>query len=367
MKVESIPLFLSEAHQSQNLSTTKRMKCAAEAIFEKLKTAVTFPLRYLGSKTWSVPGLIFKTPYYVFKKILNPKTDIKSELLGSGYHYKYQKKLSADEAKHFLPYTSAAVFAFSSDKKWIEPFGYKVVSPDSLDLGRAHYIRSNDSIIDLETGFKMSMLEKEDEVVIGFGGIGSLQKNLADDPEKLKKICKKQHLIAAKNILGFKESMYTSAEKLISHILSQPRWQGKKICFVGQCLGGSLAQYMALKLGHKAYCFNTFQIGAGLQELIPSKNLKNADDFVTHIACKGDFVNERPLPKWIDFFWGSLGFKTPGNFGKTFFIPTPYKTDAEIHEYAVGSLMHHIGFGKRTKPEQISDWISKTEFSPDSV
>lgn len=367
MKVQIAPLWFSQAFQADNFSINKVINSVVKPLFDGLKTVITFPRRYLGSKTWSVPGLIIKTPYYVFKKIFDPTISIKSELLGTGYHSRYQKELSSDEAKHFLPYISAAVFAFSSDPTWVEPFGYKVVSLDSLELGSTKYQILGNAIVDLESGFKMSMVEKEGELVIGFGGMGSLKNTLSEDPKKLQKISYQQHFSAVKNILGFKEDIYLSAELLINRILSQPQFEGKKVRFVGQCFGGSIAQYLALKLSHKAYCFNTLQLGAGLQELVPLENLKKADDFVTHVACKGDFINESILPEIVDFIWGSFGCKTPGNFGKRFSISTPYTIASEIHNYALGSFMNLLGFDKRTKPDEILDWISKNQFTPDSV
>lgn len=366
MKIERA--ILSESNFSYQHEACSKIKEIALKIFQGLAEFFTFPTRYFGSKTWSIPGVIFKTPYLLFKKyICRLKIDFFENLISRGYHYKYMKKLSAAEAKNFLPYICACAFAFSSSKEWIEPFGYKIIDPKEVLPKESSFSSIGDSFVDEKTGLKFAACEKGDEVIVAFCGMNGLKKEMESETNKLKELNKYHHKAAIKNLLGFKDEFFVGAEEAVMKVISHPKFKTKKIILTGQCLGGTLAQYIALKNDIKAICFNTFQIGPGLQQIISDEKLAKADEYVSHVAAQGDFVNENLASICLDYILGLIGIRTAGNFGQTFVIPTPYETPKDIHEYILGSFMHHLGFDKKTKPAQIQEWIDKEQFHPQAV
>jgi len=94
-------------------------------------------------------------------------------------------------------------------------------------------------------------------------------------------------------------------------------------------------------------------LGAGLQYDIGTSALNCADEFITHISAKGDFVSDLYKVHFVDFILQMALLRSPGNFGKRFTIPTAYKKSIETHEYPFGSLMKFLGKDIRTRPKDL--------------
>jgi hypothetical protein len=323
----------------------------AKRIFQAVYQCITFPCRYLGSKDWSIPGIIIRTPYLIFKKILGfPVT--KETFFGTGYHASFQKQLSKQEAKEHLLYACMAGFGHANNPCWIEPFGYKVISPKELGIKDERLQPKNTCFFDPDSGLKIALAEKEGEVLISFGAIDS---GRIEVPEKeIKNLNRRLHIAAGANLWGFQPGIFAQAEEFIKKLKEMPQFKDKKILLVGQCLGGALAQYVALKQQLKSYCFNTLPIGAGLQWDIPAATLQKAEEYVTHVGVKGDFAIDGSIPNVFDFIFRKIGIKTSGNFGKKYFIPSAYQDRKLTHERVIGSLMKYLGFHENAKPQDIN-------------
>lgn len=103
----SIELPVFKKQESSFPTYLQKIQKVGTLIFKKSKEIAAFPCRYLGSKTWSLPGMIRR----VFTK--------KEEPL-SGYHVKMEKKLTPDEVRGYLKYMAIAAASFKTDQKWLE-------------------------------------------------------------------------------------------------------------------------------------------------------------------------------------------------------------------------------------------------------
>jgi len=352
---------MSERIKAGFNSIANKIREIAAAIFEFLKWLVSIPARYLGSKTWSLPGLIFRTPYLAIKHLAckNLPYSFKEELLGQGYSLFCHKKLSTDESKPYLKHLSAAAALHSSNPAWIEPFGFKVIPPkffaDKIsNLTKDLEARKN-SFFNPKTGFKLGFYEKNDQVFVVFGTLNGQDCEI-DDISKRKSLQSSLYKVVAANLFGMRHSFYDDANNIFTAIKSHPHLQNKKLTLIGQCFGGSIASYIALKHNCQAVCINSLPIGVGLQQSIGDDKLRNAEKQVTQFIIKGDYTSDaNPALKVLDFAANILGLRTFGNFGKKVEIPSVYNTIDATHQYPIGSLMHHLGYHHRIRPQDLKD------------
>lgn len=354
-----------------------RIYSCCKEIFLKIKNVICFPLRYLGSKTWSLPGIVMRLPAVLLFGWHKP-TSLSEQLFGKGYNY-HSEELTPEETKPFLRNACiASSIAVASNAKmprrmeeeWLDPYGLQILSPElmSIDLARlSGSIEVNDKrFLDRNSGLKMVIVINNDEAIVTFGAAGAAQNefvNAKDNPSWIKL---EKHIwngVIWPNLFGASPAIYKQAEELYVAIKDHPALQGKKVTLAGHCLGGSLASYIGIKHQVPVNGFNTLAFGAGIQKEIGDDKLRQADNYVTHISISKDFISDCPNSPAIDRMINLLGIRTPGNFGKHFTVPaySEYNKSSDgnslsrvnqnrIHNFYVGSMMAHIGFNNRDKP-----------------
>ena len=331
-----------------SIKTTLQQKAAdaankiaqiAKEIFAFIKALFLFPLRYFGSKTWSIPGLLYRA---ASGKPISFKE--------KGYHFEYENLNSPIES---LPYASMTHYAHKTEAEWIAPFGYKPVHPTKLNIQDAEVESRELCFFNPQTGLKAILAEKEKEIAVIFGALSSSTHELKNNPIQNAKIQKSLQAASVFNIAGTVPAIYQEAFSFSAKLLDHPYFQNKQITFVGSSFGGSLASFVALKFQRPAVCINGLQLGAGLQQEIGDKTLKKADKYITHIFMNNDYLNDPPLLNTIDKIFSRAGIRTPGNFGKRYKISTPYQSYKQIHSFIFGSFIHNLGFDKKTLPKEL--------------
>jgi len=371
MRIEAIKLSsnfdIRAFQQAKDILSqlTKKVMDVSCKILKGVGEIFSFPFRYFGSKTWSIPGVLFRLPSALFRRALGraSQQSLKRELLGSGYHFQFEKSLSPVELKEYLPYACATAFVHGSDPSWIEPFGYQVVSPKDLPLFDDNGVEAHENCyFDPQSGLKAAIAKKGDTLLVAFGALKSNYSELTDDALANKKLYNKNLGNTIKNWVGAVPSIYHQADNLFKKLQKTEQFKGKKVVLVGQCYGGSIASFLALKRNIKAYCFNTLPFGAGLQKEVGQSALLEADQYVTHITARGDWLSDpRSILRVLDRVASGVGIKTPGNFGRRYVIPSAYPSRAQTHHYAVGSVMTHLGYDKRTKPSDLPEKLLSIE------
>ena len=317
----------------------KKISQIAKKIFAFIQTLFLFPLRYFGSKTWSIPGLLYR--------IASGKPISFKE---KGYHFEYENLSSPIE---YLPHASMTHYAHKTEADWIAPFGYKPVHPTNLNLQDPEVESRELCFFNPQTGLKVILAEKEDKIAVIFGALSSSNHELQNNPKQNAKIQKNLQAACVFNIAGTVPAIYQEAFSFSAKLLHHSYFQNKQITFVGSSFGGSLAAFVALKHERPAVCINGLQLGAGLQQEIGDKTLEKADKYITHIFMNNDYLNDPPLLSTIDKIFSRAGIRMPGNFGKRYKISTPYKSYKQIHSFIFGSFIHNLGFHKKTLPKEL--------------
>lgn len=317
------------------------IKKIALAIFE----GVTFPFRHLGSKNWSIPGVILRTPGIVFNRIFfKSSLSLKEEMFPSFCQNKFDKMIPIEQAKSYYPHVCSTAFVHQNKEAYI-PKGWQALSPKTIEetLPKGTEIE-DESVIYTSSGLKISFIEKEDEIIVAFGSL--------ERAEKKRKVSKTKNIAAS--FMGFIPSAAEQADQFVKFLKDHPYCKGKKITLSGNSYGATLAQYAGLKNDVPAVCFNSFAMGVGLQHSIGKQRLRKADQYVIQITAKGDLVADSFVHRNIDPLINLLGLKTPGNFGKRFMIPSAYTKRMETHGFILGSFMAYLGHDKRDHPADIS-------------
>lgn len=340
-------ILFQEDNEFKVSEILKKISEIAVKIFKTLKTIVTFPCRYLGSKTFSILGLLFRFPIVLGKHCLkwnDPSRSFANDLFNNqGYHPFDHQDLTPQEANNYIQYACAAAALQRNKHRWLKPFDYRLISTPDFKTG----LLTQDSILfDPETGLKIGVYEKDNELLITFGAFGShaTQFDLNDPEQKEKSSALDKSIIATSlaSFLGARPTLFTKADKFVKALKNSETYKDKNITLTGQSLGGSIASYVSLKQQISAVVLNAGALGAGLQEKIGDENLQKADNFLTHIVAKGDFLsNSSVFFSIADIAFSALGIRTPGNFGKKMHVPTIYQEVLDIHYYILGALFAH--------------------------
>ncbi|NGX39279.1 MAG: hypothetical protein KR126chlam1_00602 [Chlamydiae bacterium] len=326
------------------------------AIFRAFFDLLTFPLRFVGSKTWSFPGVALRFPYLVFKRALGIacENSLKTELFGSGYHFQFEKKPLKEELKGYLPYIAAASFIHATNSFWIKSLGYHVIAPREFEIDEKGVEARNLCFFDPVSGLKVGVIEKGDHVIAIFGAIGSSESEL-ENPSERKKIDRWGYQNVTWNLLGGIPSIYLQASDFFKKIRQNPRLNGKRVELAGQCYGGSVAQFLSLQHKVKALCVNSMAIGPGLQKIVGKKSLMAADKWVSHLSVERDFVSDSRGLWPVDQLMSGLGIRTAGNFGRRYVIPSGYSNAADLHNNVIGSALKYIGYDSNEKLSEIPE------------
>ncbi len=349
MKIQTIPTEKKLNPQSCTFSGNK-IAAIANYCFQSIKSILTFPFRFLGSKTWSIPGAIIRTPWIVFKRIfLNSPVSIKEELFGDKYHYFFEKELTPFELKPYLPYAYSVQFVATMKPEDICP-GWSHVSSREI-APESDAASPNGSFVDPATGFQAVVMKREKEVMVCFGALGvvpGIQNNTAKwkRPVLLTKALITNNPPAArqiaKSLLGLTPPVYERAEEFVQNLKSLPQFENHNFTVTGLCYGGSIASYVGIKQGLKTISFNSFPLSMGAQQNLSQEELNRAEEYVTHISAKGDYLTHSTIGPYIDTALSRIGIRTPGHFGRRFLIPSAYTTSSKTHGFILGSVLAHI-------------------------
>jgi len=368
----------SQKYQPIITNETEKKSCVeiignlSKRIFAQFKEVLSFPINYLGSKTWSLPGLMMRLPGVLLFGWAKTES-LAEQLFGKGYHYQ-SKALTPEQTKPYLRNasiaSSIAAAPATMEAQWLEPYGLKVLSPESMsvDLSKVSgEIEINDKrFLDRKTGLKMMIVTNDDEVIINFGAAGAAKNEFVEADKNPEWAVLEKHIwngVVWSNLFGLKTGLYNQAEQLYLALKDHPDLQGKKLTLVGHCMGGSLASYIGIKNQVKVNSFNTLAHGVKIQKEIGNEKLKHADEYVTHVSIGKDFFSDCPNTSVIDRISNLMGIRTPGNFGKHYTVPVfaDYNKKSQgnalakanqngIHNFFVGSMMAHSGFSNRDKP-----------------
>jgi len=353
--------FYSEQIKPILKNILEKIHNISSAIFHAIKNILSIPLRYLGSKTWSLPGIMMRLPSAIVRHFIftNRQTNFKKDLFGSGYHHFNRNVLNGEEIKPYLLYAAAAAAIHSKHfDSWTKPLGFQVVSPRKLteDIqGKLpqNFLVNEDCFFDPETGLKAAVIQKENRYLLIFGALRSSKTEL--DENTSKKIDDRIWNHSLASIFGYIPATYHKANTLVELIKEIPEIKSGNLELCGQCLGGSLVSYAGMKNQLKTTCLNTFPLGPGLQYELGNEKLKHADKYITHIICKTDMMSDLPEPFLVlDALVNFIGIKTFGNFGKKFIIPNPFPNySGQTHNNIASAMFLHAGFKERDKPGDI--------------
>lgn len=335
----------ADAQHGNSCTVLQKTKYIAQLCFEILTTIICFPLRYVGSKTWSIPGALLRTPLILFKRIIyRSNTPLIQELFPTHYRFSFEKKLSPEELKPYYPHVAATAFVHQSKDQFI-PFGWKKLSPLTLGVNAANMEVTDSFILSSLSACKASMIEKGNTIIISFGSIEANEGSSSNE-----KIKSKKSVNILGSLLGFTPQTLEDADILVRELLRHPYFKNKNISLTGNSYGATIAAYAGLNNKIPAVCFNAFALGVGPQWNIGTTRLAQADQYITHISAEGDFTTDLSIYKPVDLLLNAIGWRTPGNFGRRFKIPSAYKGRCATHGFILGSVMAHLGHNIRTLP-----------------
>ncbi len=303
--------------------------------------AVTFPLRWVGSKTFSLPGLLVRIPVLAIKHLFGkntPGVSFRDELFcNKGFRWFSHENVTQQQAKEYLVYATAAGSTHRNNPSWMVPFGYSAIDANMFNTSLE---KDGAVLFDRETGLKVMAYEKGDEVMIVFGALNSHEAHF-DSSERGKSRSLRLKVIAncTFSIMGSCPDLYKKADKVVRKMLESDHLKNKKIILTGSSLGGSLTSYVSLKQQLPAIALNPFPLGPGLQKKIGHEKLQNADSLLTTVRSDSDCCSDLPLPiKLFDIAVNFLGVRTQGVFGKLQNVPRIHNGGGNNHIDIYGAL-----------------------------
>lgn len=329
------------------LPWAERIRALALEIFRYLADFASIFTRYLGSKDWSVPGVILRAPTLLFHRLMGrPST------LSSGYERGFQE-LGKKEAERFLPHAFATAFVTSFKSDYLHRDFEEV---DPRNLGPLPNLppevqRHERGFFHPPTRLRVALLRSRKEREKYILAFSSLKPNSKEVPAA-EQIQRKASQVFA--WAGGVPQVFEVASQLVNSLKQSGIFQDQQLELTGMCFGAALCSYAALQNGVPAVCFNSCPLGVGLQQKIGSEKLKKASQYITHISSRHDFISDPFALSSLDLIVSRLGLRTPGNFGKRFRISrVPHYDSFQNHAYILGNLLHHCGLNERTKGNQI--------------
>jgi hypothetical protein len=368
-----------KAHAKTGL--VKRVCEFVKKIFTSIANFFLFPTRYIGSKTWSIPGIVIRTPFILFKRIFGftGGMSLSEEILGKGYQFN-TKTLDKNGTKKMMRGATFSTAVHNFTPKWkdaMDSFNLSVVKPTDLvsDQNSKKLPKNIDvnevRFFDKKSGLKMMVAANEDEVLVSFGALGAPRAEIETKKERDALENKIWIKIVCLGLSGIKPDIYEEANRLFTAIKGSSAFQGKTIKLVGHCMGGSLATYVGLKHKLEVQSFNTLAFGPGLQQQVGAKALSLADRYVTHLSIENDSFSDCKYLKGLDVVANLMGIKTAGNFGKHYRIPAAKdyaaakkysKRQDDIHNFFLGSMMEYIGESNRQLPQNLVNDENRAEY-----
>jgi hypothetical protein len=315
-----------------------KVSSVASRIFKFIKTSVLYPFRLLGSKTFTIPGLLYRLPQAIRDKINGSPTWATDLFCTKGYHQFTYHNLSAQEAKTHLVYAAATSAIHKNEMRWMEPYGYTRMDLSGIELGLE---KKEGVFFDRSCGLKFSLYEKDDDVIIVFGAVSSHHSQFSiHEWKEANWVGLKMQLAVVGDLIAGSPDLYKQANRAIKSLLAIDVMQDKKVTLCGQSLGGSIASYVSLRQSVKAYALNAVPLGAGLQKKVGEANLRNSEEYLTQISASGDYPSDVPTVfKVLDVVANAFGLRTPGNFGKRLRVPSLYSGIQATHSHILASMV----------------------------
>lgn len=270
--------------------------------------------------------------------------------------------LSKNEARKQLRYAAAASYVANLDGSLKEPiilndhtfgvgsytgkkekFDYELqleelsnkgslfnINQELFELGIVSNIQVNNTdylgYLDEQTGLKFVIFLDtiSNNVVISFAPALSIISSNQDQNNSFQDL---QLKVSTMQLLGYDTPIaYKQAAKVVEKV--KANFPHQKVVLTGFCFGGSLAQYGGLIHGVETHCFNCLALGKALQKDIPQDNLVKAENLITQISVRNEWVSNMQGIGYLDRFVSGMGFTTPMNFGKRFVIDPHSESDS---------------------------------------
>ena len=211
-----------------------------------------FPTRYLGAKSWSIPGVMIRTPIILFKRIFYQEPITKGQFFGSGYHDGPIPEMTSEQTKEVLRYGAYGLVPFKyEENKWANPFDGKIVEPNDLgiDLTKipGNVQIKNKSFFDKTNLFKAVIIEDENELVVAFGAMHSHWHDFDEQWDEAKKMTFQPLKPISLNYFGLDPSFLSPSRCHRRAAQEVAEMKNKTLVVTGQSLAGSLASYASLK------------------------------------------------------------------------------------------------------------------------
>lgn len=287
--------------------------------------------------------------------------------LGSSTNYLSGKLLlDSHEAEFYIPYVATTITTHTSDPKWAEAVGYKVIKPQELiEISNRVGLEARENcFFDLDSSLKIILMVKDQSLFITFGAKDSFYSEVNEDQKSMTNF-RQLHQIAG-NITGGIPLAYKKAADFVGRLITSEQFPDFKLECVAQSFGASIAQYVGLKYELTTVVFNPLAIGVGLQQDLGPEALSKADALLTHIAVTGDFISDSSFLNTVHKFLCAFSIKTPANFGVGKIIPSAYPHDGvRTHGYVLGTFLKHAGLWEASSPEELQIVLESRESSTD--
>lgn len=261
-------------------------------------------------------------------------------------------QITPEEAKRVLPYAfSAPAIHMNTWSTWLEPSGYRHISPASLTLPvLPGQIEAREAcFFDPQTALKVALFQKGNELMLVFGALNSSYTEV--DPASRNAYMRKLLGAGGYNLVWGRPLVFQRALELVDMLKNLPHFQNLELRLAGQSFGGGIASYVALKLDCPAICFNSLPIGSWVSRDVGPAGIQLADRNIKQVSVEGDWLSDNFLMRYRD--WVSAMISLPSLPGKRVFVPTAYASLNETHAYVVGSLLVYTGFDRCAQPAGI--------------
>lgn len=350
----------------------KKILEVAKGALQGIVSPLSFPMRYIGAKTWSLPGVIFRLRGAVFRRIFlyeSSSPSLKEELFG--------KRCYSSLKTNFEELKATGCFDLACSIMWVErgkyeecakPFvscGYKIITELEIDDSLVKANEDSGCFFNKKSGLKIAIMERmipgQEAVIISFGSQSAFKKEVRslEDRRLQSRLYWRGWENSISNEFGIVPSFSVEADKLIGKIKALPQFTGKKIVLTGLCSGGALASFLALKHQLYAFCVNSRPLGAWAQRELGWKVLQNAQERVTYVLVEGDILSTPSfwtLPiQFLDKVCTFIGIRTPGRFGKRYLVSPPkeYSKQEQKHAWVSGIFMNLFGYPIDKTPTQL--------------
>lgn len=346
--------------------------------FSSLAKVVRLACRYFGGHEFSIPGLLLRIVTLQVVIDWVRYGSLKRALFGvplskTTYAGDLPTADQLQSLKSAARFSSLTAAVHGQSGEWIreaQGHGFEPLNPKALGIPLGEGTSATETCIyDPKTGLK-TMLFREtatNRLMVVFGALRSLEETpvefaeeiARDNAHRVQLPDGKPHDFMAhyhavgQNLLGIRPVLHLQAADLMGRI--KAHLPDEILHCVGQCLGGSLATFCALKHGATATTFNSLALGAGLQAELTQSQLERAVDDIQVYSAYSDFISNPHRAVWgAGKVVNLLGMRTPIVLGTQLVIPTAYKKYQETHDYITGSLAAYL---KRSLPPELEQGI----------